>query len=240
MSIEQNSSSSNSSWSFLSLITGAVVGGTSLYLVNTLNPSPDTLTDIQQIIEAVPDSLNENEVSDYILSSVEFRARLQGELNSYDKETSISKEVQDLLTGSYNNGSGQPASKAMGLMSSNNCADDTIKGVNFDLLPLINSMMSGQNITDVSKLTLNGYGIYVAFSKYPDSIFSGFPHPEQIFNQDYKSKRTAIIHYTQRLTKVIGTQTQDSFYFLNKNGGSDPNLRLADNLGMVCPRHCPK
>jgi len=238
MSSTENETQKSSSWSLMSLLAGVVLGVFIFMMYTKISGGGETLAGLKDILAAVPEK-DKVDGSKYILNTVTFAARLQDEIASYDRKTAISKETQDKISGALSTESSNSMAKISMNAKLMNCLDDTIKGVTFDLIPIVSSLLNGQNASSITNLTLTGHGIYVAFGRYPDTIPNDFPADitSQMYDMHYKSKRTAYLNYVKKIQS--SGQPDPQFIFLNQNGGSDPNYRLADNFGKVCPTICP-
>jgi len=199
-------------FSFNSLLIGLLIGVGIYYLSSKVFSEPG-LDNIDEIIAAVPDSIQGSK-STYILKAVQFNARIQDEIDSYNNSNRISREFQDQLTG-----------------YKRECPDDTIKGVNFELIPIISSILEGQDKASIQDLILENYGVFVAFGKYPNASEIVLPQSmvPNNYTDDYEGRRTVFINYTK-------TENDGSISYLNDNS----DVRLGDNLGKVCPRYCPQ
>lgn len=189
--------------------------------------------DADTILAAVPEKYKSNP-SEYILKSVQLAARLETEIANA-KKTSISAELQEKMaivkkSDTINNG-GKPQInqvKMMATRSMTNCPDDTIKGVKFDLAPIMASLLLGQQKTSITDLKLNGYGIYVRFAKHEMTKPEEYDITDAEWAENYAGKKTVFINYSQNLTGG-GYQL-----LLDSN-----NELLGDNFGMICPNYCP-
>jgi hypothetical protein len=218
MSIEQNNESQTSSVTIGGyILTGMIIGGLLCFLFDYINSKPPTLDNVDEIIQAIPGNKKDS-ASQYVLKAVQLNARLQSELDSYTRNTRISQSLQLEIAG-----------------AERNCKGDTIKGVNFEIIPLIKSLLIGQNHEFIEDLELTNYGIFVAFGIYPSVRPLEFPVDINVteYNDFYKDRRTAFINYT----KIVGS---DTLYLNEPTNGTNPTSRIADNLGMVCPRYCPQ
>ncbi|MFZ1750347.1 MAG: hypothetical protein WAU01_09155 [Saprospiraceae bacterium] len=213
----------------MSFLIGILLGAALLIVYNIMKGEGEPSKDVEKIFAAVPESQKGNE-SEYIIKSIQFNDRIQAELDSYNRPTSISRDAQKLIAGGLYGGSKLPNTSPTG---------DTMRGINFDIIPLIKSLLNGQNKKNVSDLTLSGYGIYVALGRYPAAMFPNFPFTEDVYKADYSLRKTAFINYTISNTQARNLMDSPSYTFLNADGGSDSSFRLADNIGNVCPPNCP-
>lgn len=194
----------------------------------------NNLKDADAILAAVPEKYKSNP-SEYILKSVQLAARLETEIANA-KNTSISEEIQEKMaivkkSDTINDG-GKPQinqMKMMSTMSMTNCPGDTIEGVKFDFTPLLASLYLGQQLTSVTDLTFEGYGIYVRFAEHGATKPASYTMSNTEWAENYANKKTVFINYSQNLTG-------NNYKLLVDSSGKI----LGDNIGMICPNYCPQ
>jgi hypothetical protein len=222
-----NNNKNQTSFSQILFLLGGILIGMGIF--KFFLKGGDSINNTDEIIAAIPED-KRSDPSKYIFGAVKFTARLEKEISEYKKTTSINRVIQDLLA----NGKNSSVSKQMIANSFVSCPDDTIQGVNFDLIPIITSLLKGQNKTNIADLVTANYGIYVAFARYPDSKPSYIPNDvisDADYNSYFKGRRTAFLNYTFN----SGSASAPEYTYLNFN-----NERLGDDIGMICPHHCPE
>lgn len=205
----------NNKFNWLSFLAGLLAGMFILYLIN----GQYIRLDKAAFGESIPKGFNNAQATELITKRVRDVERIDKELKSYTADTGISKKLQEAISG--NSGA-------------SNGFKDTLKGITFDLEPILKSIMTGQGISSISDLIVKDHGIYVALGSYPDKKPDEFPKEitDSIYNVDFRYRQTSYVNY---VSKVFENGGMTYRYIVNPK----TKETIGDNWGNRCKPNCP-